>query len=125
MEAIYSLETSVDFHWTTQFYVLKDRTIYGRHSENLKACIALFPCQLFRKGGFLNHKAVFSVNKSEFYINFFKQTEILVCYYIQCRHISTLFRIVHDGLQLDKAQSVCFTGRCLVEVRRKCGCLST
>jgi hypothetical protein len=41
MEAIFSSETSVDFHRTTRRYIPEDRTLYNHGCENLKSYITL------------------------------------------------------------------------------------
>jgi hypothetical protein len=42
MEAIFSPETSVDFQWTTRFYVPGDSTLHNHHCENPKLYKNLF-----------------------------------------------------------------------------------
>jgi hypothetical protein len=37
MEATCSSETSVDFQWTTQYYIPQDKTLHNHHYENLKS----------------------------------------------------------------------------------------
>jgi hypothetical protein len=39
MEAIYSYETSVDFHRITRRYITEDRPLHTLHCENLKSYI--------------------------------------------------------------------------------------
>jgi hypothetical protein len=39
--AIYSSETSVEFHWTTQRYISEDSTLHNHRCENLKSYIIL------------------------------------------------------------------------------------
>jgi hypothetical protein len=42
MEEVCFSETSVDFYYTTQFYILEDRTPHSHHYENLKSKILLY-----------------------------------------------------------------------------------
>jgi hypothetical protein len=44
MEAMCSSKTSVDFHWTTRRYILKNSTLHNHRYENLKSYI-LHICQ--------------------------------------------------------------------------------
>jgi hypothetical protein len=50
MEAIYSSETSVDFHRTVWNYILEDTTLHSHRCENLKSIFSsVFPATFLKQ----------------------------------------------------------------------------
>jgi hypothetical protein len=48
MQALFSSETSVDFHRTIRFYISEDTTLHGHRYVNLKSNFFIFVCIYFQ-----------------------------------------------------------------------------